>query len=379
VTLPRVVLLRGYSANPWDLRPWQQLEERFEISCLVTGRNDHETRGLGVPAVPVRAFRDLLPRGRASNAAAYAAGDRYLGLPERLRGADIVHSADLGTWFSAQAAGLKAQLGFRLALTVWETIPFREAYRWPRERRYRRAALAAADRFVAASERARECLLLEGVAPERIVVSPPGIDPHHFAPSDGGAPPTGDPVVLSAGRLVWEKGHQDVIRAVAALRGGLVDAGARARRVRLEIVGSGPEGDRLRRYADELGVGTAVTLRGGVAYDAMPAVYAAASCLVLASLQRPGWEEQFGMVLAEALAAGVPTVASTSGAIPEVAGKTAASFTPGDWMGLARQLAEVIEAPQPHVVRDPARVERYSSEAAAARIGAIYDELLARP
>jgi glycosyltransferase involved in cell wall biosynthesis len=344
----------------------------------VTGRNDHETGALGVRPVRVRALRDLLPRGRAANAAAYAAGDRYLGLETHLDGTDVVHSADLGTWFSAQAASLKDRLGFKLALTVWETIPFAESYRWVHERRYRRAALAGADIFVAAAERSRECLLLEGVSADRIVVSPPGIDERHFAPRDGGAPPEGDPVVVSAGRLVWEKGHQDVVRAAAALRRGMVDAGERARRVRVAIVGTGPDERRLRRYAAELGLADVVELRGGVAYDAMPALYAEASCLVLASLQRPGWEEQFGMVLAEALAAGVPIAGSTSGAIPEVAGETVRTFAPGDWLGLARVLGEVLAAPEAHRIRDPERVRRYSSSAAAARIGSVYDDLLAR-
>jgi glycosyltransferase involved in cell wall biosynthesis len=378
VARPHVVLLRGYSANPWDLRPWVLLADRFEVSCLVTGRNDHEAGSLGVPSVPVRALRDLLPRGRAANAAAYAAGDRYLGLEDHLKTADIVHSADLGTWFSAQAARLKRRLGYRLVLTIWETIPLAETYRWRHERRYRRAALEGADVFMAAAERSRECLLLEGVRSDRIVVSPPGIDNTHFAPRGGGVPPAGDPLVVSAGRLVWEKGHQDVIRAVAALRHGLVAATERGRRVRVAIVGVGPEEGKLRRYAAELGVAGAVDLRGGVPYAAMPDLYAAASCLVLASLQRPGWEEQFGMVLAEALASGVPIAASSSGAIPEVAGETARTFTAGDWIGLARTLAEMLATPRPHEVRDAARVHRYSSASAAERIAGVYGELLTR-
>ena len=74
---------------------------------------------------------------RAAGAAAYAVGERYLGLRELLAGADVVHAAEIGTWFSAQAARLREALGFRLVLTVWETIAWRDTYRWPRERGYR--------------------------------------------------------------------------------------------------------------------------------------------------------------------------------------------------------------------------------------------------
>jgi glycosyltransferase involved in cell wall biosynthesis len=372
VSRPRVALLRGYSANPWDLQPWRLLQDRFDISCLVPGANEFDAEAIGLPVIRVGATRDRLPPGRASRALSYAVGDRYFGLEEALEGAAIVHSADLATWFSAQAAGLKQRLGFRLALTVWETIPSLAAYRRPRERGWRARSLAATDLFIAASERARACLLLEGVEPERIVVSYPGIDTAHFAPAPG-RPPVEPGLVLSPGRLVWEKGHQDVIRAVAALRSGLV---AGAPDVRLLVLGSGPQAGKLRRYADELGLASAVEIRGGVPYDSMPDVYARASCMVLASLPRRDWEEQFGMVLAEALAAGVPILASSSGAIPEVVGDAARAFLPGDWLALARAIAEVVSQPAERVVIDSERVRTYSSAAASERIAAAYDALL---
>ena len=96
-------------------------------------------------------------------------------------------------------------------------------------------------------------------------------------------------MIVSPGRLVWEKGHYDVIRAVAVLA-------ERGRDVRLAIVGAGPERARLLRYADDLGVGDRVEIRT-VPYDEMPAVFGSASCVVLASLPIPSWEEQFGLVL----------------------------------------------------------------------------------
>ena len=88
----------------------------------------------------------------------------------------------------------------------------------------------------------------------------------------------------------------------------------------------------------------------------MPDVYARASCMVLASLARKDWEEQFGMVLAEALAAGVPIVASSSGAIPEVVGESARLFAAGDWMDIARGIAAVAARPATRIVHDPERV-----------------------
>jgi glycosyltransferase involved in cell wall biosynthesis len=362
MTKPRVVLLRGHGVTPWELRPWELLADRFDVTCLVTGSNRFEPGSLGLRTERVRAMRDLLPRGRLGDVAVLAPGDRYLGLERHLKGADIVHSLELGIPWSGQPARLKERLGFRLVLTVWETIPLLRTYRWFRGRGYRDDALPRVDRFLATTERARSCLLLEGVPPERIEVCPPGIDVERFA-----AVGSRSEVVVSAGRLVWEKGHQDVLRAVAAIRRGLVRGVA----PRLLVVGSGPEEERLRRYAAELGVADLVEFRS-VPYDEMPAVLARASCLVLASLATPVWEEQFGMVLAEALAAGVPIVASESGAIPEVVGGAARLFPPGDWLALAGALAAPPPPPD-----DRERVERFSITAAAARLAAAYDRVLA--
>jgi len=360
---PRVVVLRGHNVNVWDLRPLERLTGEYDVSVLLTGSNLHQVEGLGLPIVPARTPRDSLPSGRSAGAAAYALGERYLGLRELLAGADVVHAAEVGTWFSAQAAKLKPALGFKLVLTVWETIAWRDAYRWPRERGYRRAVLPQLDLCLAATERARDALLLEGVPGDRVEVAPPGIDLARFGAaerSDGG-------FVLSAGRLVWEKGHQDVLRAFAALRQGI---GVEPRpELRLLVVGDGPEGDRLRSYAGELGVADAVEFRATVPYDEMPALYASASALVLASLPTKGWEEQFGMVLVEAMAAGTPVVACASGAIPEVLGGAGTLVEPGDWRGLARVLAGGAPAGAPDLAR-------YSIEAAAERLGAAYARVL---
>jgi glycosyltransferase involved in cell wall biosynthesis len=177
-------------------------------------------------------------------------------------------------------------------------------------------------------------------------------------------------VIVSPGRLVWEKGHYDVIRALATVE----------REARLLIVGTGPEHRRLLRYADDLGVGDRVEIRS-VHYDEMPSVFAAASCVVLASLSIPTWEEQFGLVLAEALAAGAPVVASASGAIPEVLdGSAAPLFPPGDWFELARLLeAGPLARPPAERIPYPAEVVgRYSTQAAAERLAKAYERVLAR-
>lgn len=371
---PRVVVLRGTAANLWDLRAWERLDDEFDVSVLVPEANAYDVGSLRLDKVPVRTVGGRMPRGPVGQLATRAVGERYLDVEAKLRGADIVHAAELGYWFSWQAARFKQRLGYKLALTVWETLPFRDAYRNVRTRRYRRDVLGATDRYLATTERARRALLLEGAPEERIAVCPPGIVVDRFAAGRAAAPPEdGRHLLLSIGRLVWEKGHQDLLRAVALLRASGRDD------VRVLIVGVGPEERRLRGVVRDLGLDDVVELRGFVAHDELPAVYAQASCLVLGSIATPFWEEQFGMVLAEAMAAHVPIVAAASGAIPEVVGESGTLFGSGDWAGLAEVLAEgpLAAPPARRSAPDPARLERYSDVAQAERLRDAYAQLLA--
>ena len=345
----RVVVVRGHQATPWELRSWELLPDRFDVGYLQTRSNAYSLEGLAVEPVRARTVRDLAPPGRLGDLAAHVVGDRYRGFGRLVEGADIVHAEELSYWFAAEAARHKDAGGYRLVLTVWETLPLLDAFRNGGARRRRRLLLEQTDLFLPTTERARAALLLEGVPEDRIQVSPPGLDVDRFRSTP--ARSVGEHVVLSVGRLVWEKGHQDVLRAVAAIRRGIVGSGGDSCRVR--IVGDGPERDRLEAHARELGLGDSVEFRSA-SYDEMPRIYAEASCLVLPSLPHAAcslgpfsiprcfWEEQFGMVLAEAMAAGLPIVASTSGAIPEVTAGAAALVAPGDWLGLAEALAETV-------------------------------------
>lgn len=369
-----VTVLRGAAANPWDLGAWDHLGPRYRAQALVPHNNQYEVAGLqNVSPRPIRTLASLA-RVKGGSLQHIVLGDHYLGMREALAGTEIVHAAELSYWFTAQAARLKRELGFKLAVTAWETIPFGSSLRNVRSRRYRSQVLAAADLFVAATERARDCLLLEGADPARVIVSPPGIDLERFAAARAPQVPAhGGHTILSIGRLVWEKGHQDLLRAVALLdRRGL-------RNWRVVIVGVGPHEAKLKAIAADLGIADRVELRGWTPYSELVGVYAEASCMVLASLPIPKWEEQFGMVLAEAMAAHVPVLAASSGAIPEVVGGDGELFAAGDWVGLADLLADgpLSGTPGTRRVPDQARLTRYSTVAAGARLQAAYDDLLA--
>ena len=125
-------------------------------------------------------------------------------------------------------------------------------------------------------------------------------------------------------------------------------------------------------------------------YDEMPNAFAEASCLLLGSLSAASggfhpfdiphffWEEQFGMVFAEAMAAGLEIVTTTSGAIPEVLRGEGHLVAPGDYVGMAEALAAgpLTRPPAERVAYPPELVEFYSTESAAARLADAYDRVL---
>jgi len=364
-----------------ELRAWEPLTDDFDVVSLVTRPTSvhADLASLGIPQRRIRSLREFLPGGRIGDIATHALGDRYFGLEDHLERADIVHTAELGPWFSGQPARLKSTHGFKLVVTAWETIPNRNAYRTRRASKFREETLAATDLFIATTERARACLLLEGAPAEAVTVCEPGIDSERFTQDTESEDPS-VAVVLSPGRLVWEKGHQDVLRAMSALDRGLVclpDGGQAV--AQALIVGSGPEGDRLKAYARELGIADKVEFRGHVPYRDMPEVFRSVKCVVLASLPTRTWEEQFGLVLAEAMAAGVPIVASASGAIPEVLGDGATLFSPGDWMGLAEALVHgpLQDSQQSLLPKSQGRSGDFTLDAAASRLATAYRRVLA--
>jgi glycosyltransferase involved in cell wall biosynthesis len=385
--MTRVLIVRGHLVTPWELRPWMELPERFEVRTLLTESNRYAPPA-ELTYEKVGSLRGLLPKGPVGELATRLVADRYRSADEAFAWADIVHAEELGFWFAADAARRRPGARFRLVQTVWETLPMLAAYRNRLARGFRDSVLAHTDLFLATTERAALALRLEGVEPERVRVSPPGIDTARFPVVP--LPTSTEHLLVSPGRLVWEKGHQDVLRALALLHRGLVTGPAGdILRPHLAIVGVGPEEARLRAHADELGIGHAVTI-AGVPYEEMPATFARASALVLmtqaaasAALHPFGiphafWEEQFGMVYAEAMATGLDIVTTTSGAVPEVLAGTAATLVaPGDWVGLARALANgPLSRPPGQRISYPIElVRRYSTSAAAQRLADAYDAL----
>ncbi|NJP26135.1 glycosyltransferase [Microbispora hainanensis] len=200
------------------------------------------------------------------------------------------------------------------------------------------------------SDEVRE-LVAMGVPRDRIAVVPCGVDLGVFRP-DGPAAPRGDrPRVLSIGRMVPRKGVDTVVRAMRHVPGA-----------ELVIAGGDPGDDesaRLRTLADGLGVGDRVRLIGSVSRAGVPALMRSADVLVTVP-----WYEPFGMVPLEALACGVPVIASAVGGHLDTVAGCGVLVPPRRPRALSRALCDLLTRPRLRAALSAAGARR-----AAARFG----------
>jgi glycosyltransferase involved in cell wall biosynthesis len=129
------------------------------------------------------------------------------------------------------------------------------------------------------------------------------------------------------GRLIPEKGIDWLLKSWKLAR--LPD------QARLVFVGQGPMESLIRAAAT---IDARIRLIGPVRFEQIPTVMASLDALVLPSLTTRDWCEQYGRVITEAMASGVPVIASDSGAIPEVVGDAGIIVKEGSYGGLASTL-----------------------------------------
>lgn len=369
--LPRVAIVRGPNLNPWEMQNYEPLSGEFDLTAYTTTTPNFDISRVALPVVKVPS--DPSHPGYMK------------GLEFALFDTDLIYSADTTWLFSYQASVIREKFGKKLVCLQWENIPF--AYEESNEMREQKAAVRRrADHFVATTERAREALVLEGVDPARITVIPMGIDTEWFRPDDtlrdscrqGLGISRDERVVLFTGRMVWEKGVYDFVHAAK-----LAHASAGKAPVRFVMVGKGPERDAVMARAEEIGIAKLFLFIEGYPYDRMRDLYNAADIFVLPSISMRMWKEQFGMVLAEAMACGTAVVSTTSGSISEVvgdAGILVPANDPGELAGAIALLCSADELRDELGRKGRARaVERFDSRTVAKRVGEVFGKVLKGP
>jgi glycosyltransferase involved in cell wall biosynthesis len=187
-------------------------------------------------------------------------------------------------------------------------------------------------RLLSVSEASRAQIIREmGVPAERIAVVPNGVDAVLFRPPPGGARTRGR-IVATASADVPLKGLDPLLRAFARLPSEC--------RAELIVVGRPRPQGPIPRLLDELCLNGSVRFVSGLSDVELAALYAGSEVAVIPSLY-----EGFSLPAVEAMASGLPLVATTAGALPEVVGPNgdaALLVPPGDPEALASGLATLL-------------------------------------
>lgn len=235
---------------------------------------------------------------------------------EKLAGKfDFFHTADPHYYYSYQLAKMRKKgLIKRLISTSWETIPFNnESVK--RKKFIKKFTQKYVDLFICYTEKAKQCLIEEGIFKNKIKVIRLGVNIKRFE-SQIVNPKSQNQIsnrksinILFVGRLVEEKGINDLQKAVE-----------KNKNAKLKIVSF-----------------------GSIGYQEMPKVYQEADIFVLPSKRTKTWEEQYGMVLVEAMASGLPIVAYNTGAIAELVEDAGLLVEENNIDQLANSIKQLIE------------------------------------
>ena len=297
---------------------------------------------LGVPHASVRCGSDVSPR---------MARDVIRAL--RVEQPDLLHThlvhADV---YGALAAS-------RLRLPYVSTRHNDDRYLLGPFRYVDRAFARGASRLIAISDAVRRFLETAGHEPAKLVTIRYGLDrppqyPSDPTPATAGIP-AGVPLLLAVGRLIEQKDHPTLLHAFAVVR----DAHPQAR---LAILGGGPLEHATRTLARELGIGEALVLPGRTA----PRDWLERADVFVHSSR---WEG-FGIVLLEAMLAGLPVVATRVSAVPEVVveGETGLLVEAGDATGMAVAIGALLADPPRAAALGRAGLRRAREEFSVARM-----------
>jgi glycosyltransferase involved in cell wall biosynthesis len=283
---------------------------------------------------------------------------------------DVLHFDEepynLATWLALRLA---TRAGVRATFFTWQNLDLRYPFPFSAFERANYRAVRAA---IAGNQDAATVLRRKGFIGEIVVIPQFGVDPAIFTPGAAAMPAAADqPLRIGyAGGLLSEKGLADLLHACAALRGDW----------RLTLAGEGDELAALQQLAVMLGVQARVCFAGRIDSSAMPAFYRDLDLFILPSRTTPGWKEQFGRVLIEAMACGVPVIGSDSGEIPHVIDGAGLTFPEGDRVALTAHLQRLSDDSSARAKLAAAGrrrvLEHYTMAQIATQTAAVYRRLM---
>lgn len=387
--MKKVAIIRGPGLSKWEMQIYEPLTKWFDLLGVGSKIPVNDIKGIKFPIkklyCPGQYFGSI-PKFTDLSFRLFGDTQWLLNFSGMVSGSDVVHSVETRNGYTLQAIRAKRKgLVKAVTLTVYENIPF-VFDEYPLRKRIRAEVIKYADHFLAANEMAKQALIIEGADAKKISIIPQSVDTNIFRPelrSDDKSLTLlrkkykfnrDDFIVLCVGRMVWEKGWFDIIPAALMMK-------KISEKVKFLFVGGGPEIQKLKNLTALTGLADTVVFAGLLHYNGMPSLFRLADVFLYPSLPTKFWNAQFGGVLIEAMATGIPVVATDCGGVFETIGRGGAIFAkPQDFSALADALIKFLKNPgfkkKLGIRNRKTALAKYDVDLVAKKIRDIWEEVL---
>jgi len=366
---PKIALVRGKFLNKCEMQSFEYLTKKYKITAFGSLREFHND--LKFPVIKLPSPMDIpdFPYKMPLLNRIFIDAHHLFGLEKKLKGYDIAHSAETYYHYTQQCLIAKKK-GYvkKVVVTILENIPYANEGIWGRKG-FKKRAYIEVDLFLATTQDAKEALIEEGVNKEKIKIIYSGVDTTRFRPSNRSGKIIN---ILFVGRLEKYKGIYNLLKAFIKIQ-------KNHKNIHLSIVGKGSEEEKLKKIVKEKKLENKVSFEI-VPYHKIHKVYRNADIFVAPSKDTSTWKEQFGYVLVEAMACGLPVITTNAGSIPEVVKDAAIIIPQNDTKRITDELEMLLKSKRKREqLGKKARVfavKYYDSKKIAKEIDNIYREIL---
>lgn len=369
----KIAVVRGDFVSPWELQNFEKLPINYVVTVFtgyypITKIEEGKRFSITKLISPVDLNFGKINRAKmAFLNRLFVDAHVLFGLEKRLEGVDVAHAAETYYSFTNQCLIAKnRKIVKKVVSTVWENIPFNnESIHGRRE--YKEQAFKQVDLFLAVTEKAKKTLMIEGCSPSKIEVLKPGLDLVKFCSKTKRLFRKNRLRLLFVGRLEKDKGI-DLLLTIFSKMVKYIPF------LELTIVGSGNKESEVIDAQKKI---PQIRYLGNVSYKNMPDVYASSDILVHPAIGTETWQEQYGMVLVEAMASGLPILSFDKGSIAEVVGEGGVLTSPEKF---EKELSQLINSENQRRLLSKKAVYlaklNYDARKYSIRLGELYKEIL---
>jgi alpha-maltose-1-phosphate synthase len=347
MTKPKIAIVRGAFLNKYEMQFYEPLTEHFDITAFSSLKPFQDQFKFKVVKLPCPMDLPDFPGKMLILNRIFIDAHYLLGLEEKLKGFDLVHSAETYYRYTQQSLNAKKK-GYvkKVVATVLENIAFNNEGIWGRKG-YKARARNELDHMIALTKKTQEVLIHEGADEQKISIISHFIDTNRFKPTKLSQAKIANQELqninlLFCGRLEVYKGVYDILEAFKLLN---QDQDLHDYYLTLTFVGKGNEYQKMLNLENSLKFKDRI-IHLNTTYDQMPEIYQTAQIYLAPSQETNTWVEQYNTTLLEAQASGLPIITTKSGGIPENVGDAAILVKPGDINAIYKELKALILNPK---------------------------------